>query len=58
MSDLVICKEIRRVKNGYIVELRYPYGGDPSGHGKVVFHTWDDVIKALDRAKGDAPDDF
>lgn len=48
---LVICREIRRVKNGYIIELRWPYGNEPSGYGEVLCLTWDEVLKELSRAK-------
>ena len=47
---LVICKEVRKVKNGYIVECRWPYGPDPAAYGEVVCLTWDEVIDLLTRA--------
>lgn len=44
---LIICKEIRHVKNGYIVELRYPYGDEPGGYGEVVCKTLEEVFELL-----------
>lgn len=50
MSDLVICKVICRVKNGYTLELRWPYGDDPSGYGVVIAHDWPEVLRLLTSA--------
>ena len=47
---LIICREIRKVKGGYIVECRWPYGPEPSGYGEVICVTWQDVIELLTKA--------
>lgn len=46
----IICKEIRTAVGGYIVELRYPYGGQPVGYGEVLCSTWEEVIRNLTEA--------
>jgi hypothetical protein len=46
----VICKEIRCVQGGYIIELRWPYGPEPGGYGEVVCDTFDEVIALLREA--------
>lgn len=51
MADaFTICREIRRVTGGFIVELRWPYGGNPIGYGEVICTTWDEVEALLRRA--------
>ena len=52
MGPLVICKEIRQVEGGWIVECRWPYGGIPAGFGEVVCTTWDEVVDLLTKASG------
>lgn len=47
---LVICKEIRKVGGGYIVECRWPYGPEPCGYGEVICRTWQEVIELLTKA--------
>lgn len=48
--SIVICKEVRQVTGGFIVEVRWPYGGEPTGFGEVVCKTWPEVIELLSRA--------
>jgi len=51
LSDHVtICREIRKVRGGYIAELRYPYGGNPSGYGEVIYRTWGELLDGLSKA--------
>ncbi len=47
---MVICQEIRKVKNGYILDLRWPFGGEPMGYGEVICTDWGKVIELLTRA--------
>lgn len=49
-----ICREIRRVEGGWIVEMRWPWGGEPGGFGEVICGTWDEVVLLLAKA---LPDD-
>ena len=49
MRALVICKEIRQVGGGFIVEMRWPYGPEPAGFGEVVCKTWEEVVALLTR---------
>jgi hypothetical protein len=50
MATLHVCKSIRKVGGGYIVEVRWPYGPDVMGHGEVVCKTWDEAVDLLTRA--------
>jgi hypothetical protein len=56
MSDLVICKEICRVKNGYILQLRWPYGDEPMGYGTVIADDWPAVLRLLTHASDLRPE--
>ena len=47
---VIVCKEIRKVVGGYIIEMRWPYGGEPMGYGEVVCETWEEVIGKLTTA--------
>lgn len=38
---------IRRVEGGFIVEVRWPYGGEPIGNGEVVCTTFADAVQVL-----------
>ena len=49
-DNMTICKEIRAVKGGFIVELRWPYGSDPMGYGETVFTSWQEVLEELTKA--------
>ena len=44
---VVLVKEIRKVSNGYIVEVRWPYGNEPCGYGEVICPTIEDVIALI-----------
>lgn len=44
---LVMIRQIRKVRNGYIVEARWPIGDTPAGYGEVLCHSIDDVIKTI-----------
>ena len=46
-----ICTGIRKVKNGYIVALRWPFGGEPMGGGEVICKTWQEVLDKLTEAQ-------
>ena len=52
---IVIAKEIREVGNGYILKLRWPYGGDAGAYGEVVCKTWVEVLQRLTEAAGKEP---
>ena len=56
MSALIICKEVRRVGNGFIVEVRWPYGSEVIGCGEVVCRTWREVIELLTKAANEVED--
>ena len=43
----IMCKEIRQVSGGFIVEARWPYGPEPSGYGEVICKTIDDVCDLI-----------
>lgn len=47
---LTICKEVRKVGNGYIVEIRYPFGPDLP-FGEVICKTWKEVTDLLFKAQ-------
>ena len=47
---IIICKEIRKVKGGYIVECRWAYGPEACGYGEVICTTWQEVIELLTKA--------
>ena len=47
----MICTGIRKVRGGYVVLLRWPYGGEPMGSGEVVCKTWDEVLEKLTEAQ-------
>lgn len=49
---MIICKQIRKVNGGYILELRWPYGSEVMGHGEAICATWDEAIGLLSRAAG------
>lgn len=49
MRPLILVKEIRQVKGGFIVEARWPYGDDPSGYGEVICKTLKEVYELIDR---------
>lgn len=53
-----IAANIRTARNGYIVELRWPYGGEPAGCGEVVFTDWPSVLLALTKATPDLDEDM
>ena len=42
---MVICEQIRKVKNGYIVVVRDPYGDSISG--EAVCKTFEEVVELL-----------
>lgn len=44
-----VCRSIRRVYGGYIVEIRHPYGGSYP-FGEVVCKTFDEVVELLRKA--------
>ena len=48
----VICRQIRTAVGGYIVELCWPYGGEPSGYGEVLCTSWEEVLSKLSEAAG------
>ena len=50
MSDIIVCKEVRQVKGGFIVEMRWPFGDEPSGYGEVVCKTIDEVVELIREA--------
>lgn len=56
MGTMVVCKEIRKVGNGYIVEIRWPYGPDAAGCSEVVCRTWQEVIELLTKAANQTED--
>ena len=53
MSGLIITSEILHVKGGYIVKLRWPYGGSPGGYGEVVALTMNEVLDLIVKADVD-----
>jgi hypothetical protein len=53
MGQIVICKEIRTAKGGYIIELRWPYGGQSAGYGEVICSSWEEVLYQLCKASPD-----
>lgn len=46
---MIVCEQIRKVKGGYIVVVRAPYG-DNCNAGEVICSTFDDVVKLLREA--------
>jgi len=38
---------IRKAKGGYIVEVRWPHGGQPLGNGEIICKTFDEAVTAL-----------
>ena len=48
--SLTICTEIKHVKNGYIVKVRYPYSDVLGGYGEVVCKTLEEVFELLKTA--------
>lgn len=52
---MIICTEIRHVKGGYIVCLRYPYGGEFVDYGEVICKTFEEVIEFLKKADIENP---
>lgn len=53
MSNEIICREIRQVRGGWILELPWPYGGQPDGFGEVICAAWPDVILKLSKVSGE-----
>ena len=49
-QTFIICKEIRQVQGGFIVEVRWPFGPDVSGYGEVICRTFSEVIDLLRKA--------
>jgi len=49
-SNVTLCKEIRHVPGGYIVEAPWPYGPTVMGHGEVICKTLDEVFQLLEKA--------
>ena len=47
---LTICQEIRHVVGGYIVEMRYPYGGTPGAYGEVLCRNLEEVFALIAKA--------
>lgn len=43
----IMIKEIRQVSGGFIVEARWPIGGDPSGYGEVICRTLEEVLQVV-----------
>ena len=54
MPVLTICQEIRHVKGGYIVEVRWPYG-PAMPFGEVVCKTLEEVFALLKDADKEQP---
>lgn len=50
MSELVICTKVEKVGNGYIVQVRWPYGPEVMGYGRVICTTWQQVVDLLTQA--------
>lgn len=48
---------IRRVKNGFIIELGWPYCASPGTTEEFVFTSLDDVFEVIRDALGDPEDD-
>lgn len=46
---MIVCREIRKVAGGFIVEVRHPYG-DKMPFGEVVCTPFEEVIDLLKRA--------
>jgi hypothetical protein len=46
---MIVCREIRKVAGGFIVEVRHPYG-DKMPFGEVVCTSFEEVIDLLKRA--------
>ena len=55
VTTLLICRQIRHVQGGYIVELRWPYGPDVGGYGEVICETLDEVFDLLRKADVEEP---
>ncbi len=52
MADIRICKEIRKVQGGYVIEgLRWPYGDDPATNGTTLCLTLQEVCERLYNAE-------
>lgn len=49
--NITICTKIRKVKGGFIVNLRWPYGPDPGGYGEVICKDFGEVIEVLREAQ-------
>ena len=47
MASLVLVKEIRQVRGGFIVEARWPYGPNVSGYGEVICNTLEEVFELI-----------
>lgn len=47
---MIVCREIRKVKGGYVVEVRWPYGDNPSGFGEVICRDFAEVVELLRKA--------
>jgi hypothetical protein len=48
IGTLRICAGIRHVQGGYVVEMRFPYGGEMP-YGEVICRTLEDVFELLER---------
>jgi len=48
-EQIEVCRSIRRVPGGYIIEIRYPYGSS-FPFGEVVCKTFDEVVDLLRKA--------
>jgi len=47
MKTNILCKEIRQVATGFIVEAQWPTGGEPGGYGEVICKDMEEVIRVL-----------
>jgi hypothetical protein len=47
---VIVCKEIRRVRGGFIVVIRWPFGPDMP-YGEVICKDFDEVVRLLDGAQ-------
>lgn len=50
MGALILCKEVRKVRGGFIVEVRYPFGPDMP-YGEVICKTFEEVVELLKLAQ-------
>ena len=47
---LIICQQIRKVRNGFIVEIRHPFGPD-TPFGEVICTSWKELTDLLFKAQ-------